>query len=213
MKHRFVLVLMLYLFGGALFAQSRFAYIGMSALVPGSGEIAMGKTNRGLFLLSSEIIAAYSFFKTDQDMNLQKNRYKRYANEYAGVPLDSPQGHYQYVQEYISSDDYNEYIEMVVRNDYLISNYDPVSYAETIAAESFSGDEQWEWQSIEHWQTYNSMRRKHQKMKINHNLALGIMLLNRAISIVDTALLSRNMNIYAGLSGYDGVSLNCELRF
>jgi hypothetical protein len=57
------------------------------------------------------------------------------------------------------------------------------------------------------------MRRKHQRTKINHNLALGVMLLNRAISVVDTALLSRNMQVYASTNGVDSLLLNYSVRF
>jgi hypothetical protein len=201
------------LLSGSLFAQSRLAYMGMSALLPGSGEIALGNTNRGVVLLASEILATYAFFKTQQDMSLQKDNYKRYAFRYAGVPMDMPQNHYQAVQSYISSQDYNLYLEMIARNYYLITYYNPEGYEEFMAAESFSGDEEWAWQSEMHWQKYTDLRTKHQKTKINHNLALGVMLLNRAISVVDTALLSRKVNLYAQPSGFDGMMLNCEMRF
>jgi len=213
MKQYFILLLMLSLLAGSLFAQSKLAYIGMSAILPGSGEIALGKTNRGAVLLTSDILAAYAFFKTDHDMKLQKDNYKIYANRYAGVPMDMPQNHYQAVQAYQSSQDYNLFLEMIARNYFLITNYDPQGYQEFMDAESFSGEEEWEWQSELHWRKYVNMRNKHQKTKINHNLALGVMLLNRAISIVDTALINRNVSLYAQPSGWDGMMLNCELRF
>jgi len=57
------------------------------------------------------------------------------------------------------------------------------------------------------------MRKKHQKTKMNHTLSIGLLLLNRAISVVDTAILNRNMHLYAQPSGLDGMMLNCELRF
>lgn len=213
MKRSIISLILLTIISVSVSAQSRITYIGMSALLPGSGEIALGKTQRGVALLASELLATYAFLKTDTDMALQKENYKIYANCYAGVPLDMPQDHYQSIQAYQSSEDYNQYLEMIARNYYLITNYDPQGYEEFMAEESFSGDEQWTWQSEMHWQRYIDMRKKHQKTKINHNLALGVMLFNRALSMVDTALISRNLHLHAQLSGTDGMMLNCELRF
>jgi hypothetical protein len=213
MRRSLSLVFALLLITSALSAQSRLARIAMSAVLPGSGEISLGKTNRGVALLASEIIAAYGFFKTDYDMGLQRDAYKKYALEYAGVPLDMPQSHYQAIQEDISSNEYNLYLEMIARNYYLITNYDPAAYNEFMETESYSGDQEWQWQSPMHWDKYKDMRRKHQRTKINHNLALGVMLLNRAISVVDTALLSRNMQVYASTNGVDSLLLNYSVRF
>ncbi len=213
MRRCLSLVFALLLISSALSAQSRLARIAMSAVLPGSGEISLGKTNRGVALLASEIIAAYGFFKTDYDMGLQRDAYKKYALEYAGVPLDMPQSHYQAIQEDISSNEYNLYLEMIARNYYLITNYDPAAYNEFMETESYSGDQEWQWQSPMHWDKYKDMRRKHQRTKINHNLALGVMLLNRAISVVDTALLSRNMQVYASTNGVDSFLLNYSVRF
>lgn len=205
--------LLLLVLCSSLFGQSRLALMGMSAIVPGSGEIALGNTNKGILLLASELVATYSFFKTDHDMTLQRKAYKNYALHYAGVPLDMPHSHYQAIQEYISSEEFNDFQEMMARNYYLIYYNDIQSYTEYMAANTYTGDETWEWQSAMHWETYKDMRKKHQKIKINHNLALGIMLLNRAVSIIDTAIMSKNTHLYASPNGLDGVMLNYEMRF
>ena len=210
---RTILLIAILLVCGLLMAQSRLTYIGMSALLPGSGELAMGKTNRGIVMIAADLLAAYSYFKTDNEIDLQRDQYRKYAYVYAGVSEDMPLNHYQYVQEYISSEDYNDYLEMIARNYYLISNYDPEGYADFLQSESFSSEEMWAWQSAAHWEKYKDMRKTHQKTKINHTLSIGLLLLNRAISVVDTAILSRNLQLYARPSGMDGLMLNCELRF
>ncbi len=196
-----------------LSAQSRLLYIGMSALVPGSGELALGKTNRGLALLSSEILAGYGFLKTGSDMDLQKDSYMNYAHHYAGVPLGMPDRHYQVVQNYVSSDEFNDFQDMQARNYFFIYLNDEQAYHDYMAANTYSGDESWEWQSEMHFRNYREIRRKHQKLSINHNLALGILLLNRAISMVDTALITRDMTVYAAPMGLDGMTINYQMRF
>lgn len=205
--------LLLLLTSGSLWAQSRITFIGMSALVPGSAEIAMGKTNRGVALLLSDVLAAYSFFKTDYDMDLKKDAYKRYAFNYAGVPLSMPQKHYQVIQDHISSEEFNDFQDMLARNFFVIYHNDVQGYIDYMAANTYTGEESWEWQSNMHWQTYVDLRKQHQRIKISHNLALGVMLLNRAISVVDTAILSRDMSLYASPHGKDGLMLNYEMRF
>ncbi len=213
LRHSLILLILALLMSTGLPAQSRLAYVGMSALLPGSGELALGKTNRGLALLASEIVAGYSFFKTNQDMNLQRDAYKNYALHYGGVPRQMPQEHYQVIQEYISSEEFNDFQDMMARNYFIIYHNDEQAYLAYMEANTYTGDESWEWQSPMHWKTYKDMRRKHQKTKINHNLALGVMLLNRAISMIDTAIMSKNTHLYAVPSGLDGMMLNCELRF
>ncbi|MCB5261762.1 MAG: hypothetical protein LHW64_02450 [Candidatus Cloacimonetes bacterium] len=208
-----IALLLLMLTGGSLWAQSRMAFIGMSALVPGSAEIAMGKTNRGVALLLSDVLATYSFFKTDKDMDLKKAAYKQYAQSYAGVPLGMPQSQYQVIQDYISSEQFNDFQDLMARNYFVIYHNDVQAYIDYMEANTYTGEESWQWESSRHWETYRNMRNQHQRIMINHNLALGVMLLNRAISVIDTAILSKNINLYARPHGVDGLMLNYEMRF
>lgn len=211
-KNTLLVVVLLLLVQGA-WAQNRKLAIALSAVLPGSGEILTGNTGRGAILLTSELVAGYSFFKTKRDISLQTDEYKRYANLYAGVSPSLSDEHYQYLQEYISSQEYNDLQEMSARNYYLIYQYDPEAYDEYIQAYTFSEEDGWEWQSKEHWKEYRDIRRKRQNTKINNNLALGIMLLNRGISVIETALLSRSLNVRAKPSGNDGLALLYEVRF
>jgi len=206
-------LLVLILVSSALAAQPRLAYIGMSALLPGSGELALGNTNRGVVLLTSEILAGYSFFKAGRDMELQKDAYKKYAQHYAGVSDNMPDRHYQVIQDYMSSEEFNDFQDMMARNYFYIYLGDEQAYLDYLQANTYTGEESWQWQSSMHFKDYRDMRRRHQRLKINHNLALGIMLLNRAISMVDTALLTRDMNLYATPLGLDGMMLSYEMRF
>lgn len=208
-----LIVLLLMLSAGGLWGQSRMAFIGMSALVPGSAEIAMGKTNRGVALLLSDVLATYSFFKTDKDMDLKKAAYKQYAQSYAGVPLGMPQSQYQVIQDYISSEQFNDFQDLMARNYFVIYHNDVQAYIDYMEANTYTGEESWQWESSRHWETYRNMRNQHQRIMINHNLALGVMLLNRAISVIDTAILSKNINLYARPHGVDGLMLNYEMRF
>lgn len=196
-----------------LLAQPKIVFLGMNALVPGSAELALGNTNRGVALLASELLAFTAYLKTASDMDLQKDAYRSYAHHYAGVDLSLPQSHFQAVQEYYSSEDFNKFQEMMARNYFVIYQNDMEAFQAYMAANSYEGLESWEWQSPLHWETYKDMRRKHQKTKINHTLALGIMLLNRAIGMVDIAILKTDGGLQARPHGADGVLLSYELHF
>jgi len=210
---KLLLTLLLMLSLMPLLAGSKLPYFGMNLVLPGSGELALGKTNKGVALVASDIIAISAYMKTAHDMDLQKGAYKSYAQHYAGVDPTMPLNHYQVVQDYYSSDEFNDFQDMMARNYFVIYHNDVQAYLEYMAANTYTGNESWEWQSQMHWENYQDMRRKHQKTKINHTLALGIMLLNRAIALVDIAITKTDGTVSLRPSGNDGVMLGYELNF
>jgi len=210
---KLILPLMLVLFISPLMAQSKFAYIASSAVLPGSGELMLGRTNRGMLLLASDVLAISAFVKTNKDMDDQKDAFRHYAQHYAGVDASMPLSHYQVVQEYYSSDDFNNFQDMMARNYFVLYHNDVQAYLDYMAQNTYQGEETWQWQSQMHWETYQDMRKKHQKTKINHTLALGIMLLNRAISVVDVAILNTNGKLQARPFGPDGVLIGLQMDF
>lgn len=210
---RLMAVALLLCLGWSLAAQPKIAYIGMSAVLPGSGEIARGHSHRGAALLASDILALSAFLKTDSQINAQERAFQDYATHYAGLNPNRTKSYYQAMQNYYSSADYNEYVEMVLRNKYLIDTYDPDTYAAEMAKYCFTETESWRWQSPRHWEYYKSLRRKQQKSRMNHNLALGIMLFNRAVSVLDNAILKGPGQLQAAPCGADGISLGYEINF
>ncbi|GAB1468019.1 hypothetical protein MASR2M64_07210 [Candidatus Cloacimonadota bacterium] len=185
--------------------------------MPGSGELLMGQTTRGATLLGIDLLSLYAFFATQKEIDLQRSSYMKYAEVNAGVPYNMPRNHYQDIQDFPSSDYYNTLQETVLRNYYLIYNYDPAAFALNMQEYIYTGDETWNWQSEAHWKEYQKMRARHQRTKMSHNLALSIMLLNRAVSAIDSAILSGKLNergtLYFSPSGKEGLMLNYQLGF
>lgn len=211
-----ILLILFSLLCTAALALPRMAYVGASLAVPGGGEMLLGRETRGGTLMAVDMLAIYAFIATNREIDHQQEKYKNYAHEFAGVPIDMPNNHYQAVQDYISSDYYNNIITMMGRNYYLISNYDPEAYEQYLAANIYTGEEQWRWDSDDNWNTYKKMRKRVQKTKMNHSLSLGIMLLNRVASAIDSAILSRREGkviIYFTNSGNTGVMLNLAHNF
>lgn len=177
----------------------------------------LGRETRAGTLMTVDMLAIYAFFATNKEIDHQQDKYMNYAHEIAGVPFNMPGNHYQAIQDYISSDYYNDVITMMGRNYYLISNYDPDGYAQYISENIYTGDEQWNWQSDANWNTYKKMRKRVQKTKMSHSLSLGIMLLNRVTSAIDSAILSgrseREVFMYFTKAGDPGIMLNLSHNF
>ena len=186
-----------------------------SLILPGTGELLLGHNTRGATLMSVDLINIYAFIATDREIEMQKKNYMKFAELYAGVPYGMPDEHYQAVQNYPNSDYYNDIQEMMARNYYLIYNYDPESFAEYISANTYQGNEEWSWQSEEKWEEYKHLRKRHQKTKMNNQLALGLMLLNRGISIIDSSILSKKKHgeFYLAPLPANGAMLNYQIEF
>lgn len=183
---------------GLLSAQSGIVYSAMALLAPGSSQIALGKDVRGAVVLGADLLTITAYLNTKGQINSTKDSYKKYAVVYAGVSGSHDEHYYQRLQDYFSSDDFNTYQEMQARNYFLIYNYDPLAFEEYMAQNTYSGDESWMWQSSSAWKKYKQHRRDHQKAKMNGNLFLGVLLLNRAFSVIDTAFIRKNLSEKTG---------------
>lgn len=173
-----------------LFALPRIAYVGMSAALPGTAELALDKPIRGGVMLTADLISLITWMGYRNEVADYTDSYKRYAQQYAGVPITTGDLYYRHIQSYNSSDDFNANQEMMARNYYLLYNYDPDAFAQYLEANLYTEEEAWQWQSPDHQQEYRSLRRSRQKAAMYQNLALGALILNRAISVVDALFLS-----------------------
>ncbi len=200
-----------------LCALPRIAFLGMSAALPGTGEIALGKSTRGGIMLGSDLLALTAWLATGREISNLTASYKQYAQVYAGIPPDMPDSYYQAVQEFPGSDEFNASQIMNARNYYLIYNYDPEGYEQAVAENTWSEDEAWAWQSSEHQDKYRALRFRTQTVKMYRSLSLGAMLLNRAISLIDVALISRDPDqptaLYFTPLQSGGLMLNYRLEF
>lgn len=215
---RIAIVLLVLSLALPLAAQPRIAYVGMSTVLPGSAELVLGKTTRGGVMIAADLIAILAWTGYGNDVKDFTNGYKLYASQYAGVPVNNNDRYYQHIQQYYGSSDFNAFQEMMARNYYLIYNYDPESFAEYLANNLYTDDEGWQWQSPEHQQQFKSIRRKRQKAKMYQNLALGALILNRAVSAVDALFLSgksehTQLPVFFSVSPDRALLINYSLEF
>ncbi|HNQ44642.1 MAG TPA: hypothetical protein PKI59_09425, partial [Candidatus Cloacimonadota bacterium] len=130
-------------------------------------------------MIAADLLALLAWSGYQKESLDLANSSKRYAEIYAGVPSNNDERYYQHIQQYYSSDDFNSFQEMMARNFYLIYNYDPEGFADYLAANLYSDEEGWQWQSPEHHSRFRSLRKQRQKARMYQNLALGALLLNR----------------------------------
>ncbi len=200
-----------------LAALPKLSYSAASAILPGTGELALGKTTRGAFMLSTDILVWSSFFALEKEKDNLTDTYKQYAVVYAGAKSGMPESYYQNLQNYISSDDFNRYEELFARNYYLIYSYNPEGYEEYILANTYSDEESWSWQNQTYQDHYKKLRRRTQKAKIYQNLSIGALVLNRVVSVIDVSLINKKTNrplsIYFTPTSNNGLMFNVQLEY
>ncbi|MDY0111843.1 MAG: hypothetical protein RBR57_02860 [Candidatus Syntrophosphaera sp.] len=200
-----------------LAALPKLSYSAASAILPGTGELALGKTTRGAIMLSTDILVWTSFFALEKEKDNLTDTYKQYAVVYAGAKSGMPESYYQNLQNYISSDDFNRYEELFARNYYLIYSYNPEGYEEYILANTYSDEESWSWQNQTYQDHYKKLRRRTQKAKIYQNLSIGALVLNRVVSVIDISLINKKTNrplsIYFTPTSNNGLMFNVQLEY
>lgn len=213
----FILLILSLLFAVQLSAQSKALPLTMSAFVPGTGEILLGKTTRGGIMLGTDLLALTAWLASGREINNLTESYKQYAKTYAGIPDEVQDSYYQHIQQYLSSEDFNNIQILGARNYYLIYGYNPEAYQQYVDENTYSQEEAWAWQSAEHQAHYRSLRFRTQSTKMYKSLSLGAMLLNRFVSLIDVALISKDPEkpspVYFSTSENGGLMLNYNLEF
>ncbi len=191
-----------------LFGVGKLPSIAMSAVLPGSGEIYMGKTQRGIAIVAWDVLSIAAFLNTGTQVEKIEKSYKQLAYTYAGVPLDRPDQYYQRIQDYISSAEFNTIQEMQARNFFLIYNYDPQAFEEYIIANTYSGDMTWQWDTTANWLQYRELRADYRKTKMNYNLLMGVLILNRVVSVIDVAIINPSQSSQIGSVSFSPIAKN-----
>ncbi len=193
--------------------QSTTKAILLSAVMPGAGQMYLGRPTRAGVFFGAELMVMMSYLRLNQEVDWKQNTYMLHANRYADVPLNSEDSYYRFIANYVNSDEYNAEVEREFRNLYIIHNYNPDAYRESIARYSVPEDKAWHWESRDSWLRYREIRREKQEYEILANFALGASVLNRLISIIDTALIARSTNTYNIQTGNTQQSFLSDIYF
>jgi Family of unknown function (DUF5683) len=193
---KFVIVLILLSIVFSLAAQQKSIRkaITFSAILPGAGEIYTKNYNKAAVFLAVEAATIFSYFRLKSERQWAMDSYKQFAFSVTDVPKDSEDSYYQVIQNYLSSERYNENILRDARNYYLIYNSDPVGYEEYLDKYLVPDDQAWDWENDKNWYKFRGLRRDKQDKEIYMKFAFAAAILNRFISVVDSAVSAKRYN-------------------
>ena len=221
-RYLFILLLILLSFtlsGKELSVKKAMLY---SVLVPGLGEMYSQNYSKGAIFLAAESAIIFSYFRMKSERDWAINSYKQYAFSVVGVPKDMDDDYYQLIQNYMSSEEYNDNIIRDARNYFLIYNTNPEGYEAYLEANLIPEENSWHWDNNNEWSEYINLRVKKQDYEIFSNFAFAAAILNRVVSIIDSALEVKKFNRsgqYLGKLSVQpdwnkkGMKINYEYRF
>ena len=191
----------------------------MSATVPGAGQIYLGqKTKAGVFL-AADLITIFSLYRFNLEQDIAVNNYKQYALVNAGLRMGVDKDVYIYASKYRSATEYNLAMETFYKNYLLIDYITQEEFNEYVLRDRLGPEDWWEWQSDAQFKKYRSIRQQKQEFEQYASLAVGILIVNRIISVVDAAITTNKINT-ANRQLYTtsdverkGITLNYEIRF
>ncbi|MCK5832889.1 hypothetical protein KAH81_04365 [bacterium] len=151
---------------------SKWTAAGLSLLVPGAGQLYLGKKNSARYFLAAEgsiwgAFAGYTVYG-----NWRKEDYHNYAAIHAGVnPSGKDNAFFETLLDFNSRDTYNYWMHLIYRDEVPL-------YPTT--DEYF-----WEWESNAAMDEYASIRESSEKAYRTARTILGVALINRVFSVVD----------------------------
>lgn len=141
-----------------------------SLLLPGMGELYADNYSSGKYFTIAEGALWTTFIGMNVYGNWQENRYKTYAQTYAGInPEGKDEDFYATIGLYTSIESYNNEKALERR------------YDEMLSEQKFY----WKWNSTEERKTYRSMWTSSEQTFNNIRFVVGAMLVNRLLSAIN----------------------------
>ncbi len=167
------------------------AAIGLSALVPGLGQMHEGHDTRGWVFLGIDGALWSTLAISEIQSHLRGTAYRELAQVHARVSdAPHPVSFYRDVGIYSGSDIYNIYIRRDARSIYDNRTSHPDSSREAfiddyVASHGYFGDDTWQWDTYEHFDRYLRTKQGQHNAARRASLALGGLVVNRLFAILD----------------------------
>jgi len=165
----------------------------LSLLLPGAGQIYNGDRGKALIFAGAEAAVWTSYLVFHFQAEGLSDDYREYAGIFAGTSGDHTEPYWRAVGRYMTSEEYNVYLEMVAR-------------AEQVEATGLiAGDDVWFWRNERYLANYQILRADANRAYDRRDFTVLFALINRAISVYDAvrgAGGSEHMLEVAGL-GFD----------
>lgn len=169
-----------------------------SLLLPGMGELYAENYSSGKYFTIAEGALWATFIGMNVYGNWQENRYKTYAQTYAGVnPDGKDEDYYATIGLYTSIETYNNEKALERR------------YDEMLSEQKFF----WKWNSTEDRKTYRSMWTSSEQTFNDLRFVVGAMLVNRLLSAINAVRSVSSYNSRIEKETSWNVSLGLERGF
>jgi hypothetical protein len=176
----------------------------LSFVLPGAGQQYMGNTGRARTMFAAEagVWAAFATYRVQGHM--REARYKETARLFAQVEREKSDGYYTLLAYYLSSDEFNVDVAREAR---ALFPDDRERQLEYISEQSYSGEDGWEWDSVERMNQFARERTASRESYRRATLTTGFAVLNRMISMIDVYL---SFKLHREGSGSTGLGLGME---
>jgi hypothetical protein len=176
-----------------------------SALLPGMGEMMMGKRDKAKAFFIAE--AAIWFLYGSMTIYARKYRTasRTYAAHHANANIKNDEEYFDLVERYHSADLYNEY---VLRDAIDLFPGDYERQQEYLRENGFFGEDKWRWESTDKRLHYWYLRRTMRDALRKVSYATGLLIVNRIISMIDIALFTR-----IEVDGQGGKGVGLKFKF
>jgi hypothetical protein len=146
----------------------------LSLLLPGMGELYAGSFESGKYFTMADALLWGTVIGMNTYGNWKRDNYKSFAQTYGGISTQGKdEDYYANMCDYVSVDDYNRYMDLQGEYNKV---YNGVKYS-------------WNWGSDARRKEYRDMWRSSEQAFNNIRFAVGALILNRIISVVNAVRL------------------------
>ena len=166
----------------------------LSATIPGAGQFYLEQNKKVSPFLITEIFSIFALYKFNSEKSIAINNYKDYAYEMAGLRRNASNKFYNLASIYRSAEEHNLAMERYYKNLLLIDYITQEEFYYYVDRYRLGREDWWDWEYDSHFKNYRNIRRQKQEYDIYLNFAIGTMVLNRIISVLDAAISTNKIN-------------------
>lgn len=152
-----------------------------SLFLPGSGDLLQGRKKRAAMFIAAESAIWISYFGFKWREGTLNNSAKNFAHLYSGAIKGSDDDYYTAVENYRTSEAYNEYIREQARIEYPDTTDPEIleNRKEYIKNNTYTGEEAWDWESQSKFDEFDEIRDNKRNYAQKARNMIGIAVANR----------------------------------
>ena len=197
MVKKMILIMMILTIVTGLFAEtekSALKAMAMSAVLPGAGQMYLGNNIKAGIFMTTDIIVIGSYLRFQQEKNLAIDNYKKYAYVKAGLRQNADEDIYNLAHRYRSSDRYNELYAQNLQNRLILGYITQRQQEEWFDMYKIQDEDSWNWEYESDFIKYRNYRTDKLDYELYASFAVGAMILNRIISMLDATIFTNRLN-------------------